>query len=96
MDYFATDDILLNKKNAEDCYKIRRLEAILANKSTIKSELVLVIFDDYETNRYVISEPDEQMRQLEAMILSSLTGKNIEIPRWEVREAELMKELNQQ
>lgn len=94
MNYFSAEDILLSKKKAEDYYKLKRLEAIKTNASTVKSDLVLVIMDDYETSRYVISETNEKIQQLESMVLSSLTGIHVEIPRWEVREAELIKELD--
>lgn len=96
MDYFATDDILVSKKKAEDCYKIKRLETLLANKTTVKFDLVLAILDDYDTNRYVISEPNEKIQQLESMILSGLTGMEVKVPSWEIREADLMKEFDLQ
>lgn len=94
MNYFANDDIMYSKKRAEDCYKIKKLETQLTNASDIRYDLVLVVMDDYETNRYVISERDEKVRQLESMILSGLMGRLIEIPKWEVREAQMMGEFS--
>lgn len=96
MNYFSLDDILHSKKKAEDLYRFKRLEAALTKATDVRFELVLVVLDDYITNRYVISKQDEKIQQLESMILSGLTGRVIEISRWEVREAELMQEYKNQ
>lgn len=96
MNYFALDDIMHSKKRAEDLYRIRRLEATLTKATDVRFDLVLVVLDDYETHRYVISNQDEKIQQLESMILSGLTGRVIDIPRWEIREAELMQEYKNQ
>lgn len=92
MNYFANEDILHSKKRAEDLYKIKRWEASIVNASDIRYDLVLVVLDDYETNRYVLSEKNEKIQQLESMILSGLTGRTIQVLSWDKREAEMMQD----
>jgi hypothetical protein len=89
--YYAHNDILDSKTHAERYFSMKTRQAQLSN-SLLNYKLVFAIIEDYQTTRHILNEKDTNAHQLESMILSSLTGQQVEIPEWPQREARLMEE----
>lgn len=89
--YYAHNDILDSKNHAERYFSMKVKQAKQSNLP-FYYQLVLVMIEDYQTTRHILNEQDSKAHQLESMILSGMTGQQIEIPEWPQREARLLKE----
>lgn len=92
MYYYATEDILKNKRNAEACYKSKISNAAIYNP-TYTYELWLTVSDYLQTIRILVNQENSDAHLRESEILSELTGRVIEVPQWAEREEKLMHEL---
>lgn len=90
--YYAHKDILDSKSHAERYYSLKVKQAQL-NKSSTTYKMVLAIVEDYQTTRHILNDKDSKAHELEAMLLSGITGRQIEIPEWPEREAKILAEL---
>lgn len=90
--YYAHNNILDSKYNAERYYGLKIKQAQL-NKSAKNFKMVFAIIEDYQTTRHILSDKDSKAHELEAMILSGMTGRQIEIPEWSVREVKILENL---
>lgn len=91
MYYYATDDILKNKRNAEACYKSKISVAAIYNPS-YTYELWLTVSDYLQTTRILINQENSDAHLRESKILSELTGRIIEVQQWSEREEMLLQE----
>lgn len=89
--YYAHNDILDSKSHAERYFSMKVKQAQL-NNSPFYYKLVFAIIEDYQTIRHILNEKDSQAHLVESMILSGLTGRQIEIPEWPQREAHILEE----
>lgn len=89
--YYAHNDILDSKTNAERYFSMKVRQAQLSN-SPLYYKLVFAIIEDFQTIRHILNEKDSNTHHLESMILSALTGRQVEIPEWPQREARIMEE----
>jgi len=93
MFYFALDDILESKRSAERCYKMKVNENENRENSRYYYYLILTILNDYNTTRHILNHGGDELIKLESRILSQLTGRQLEVPEWEVREQRILREL---
>ena len=93
MYYFSYNDILESKRSAELCYKMKLIEKTNKMNSVLKYQLILTILNDYHTTRYILNQGDPSVQQLESNILSQMTGRELQIPEWHVRENKILREL---
>lgn len=88
---FAHTNILDSKRQAEQLYR-QKIEQARINHSSSDFKMVLTVIEDYQTIRHILNDSNSDLHLMESLILSRLTGQDVEIPPWPLRKARFMNE----